>query len=105
VENALALSPDDEPVEIAVRRAGVDVEIAVSDRGPGVPEGKAQVIFDAFTQTDSSTTRRHEGLGIGLYLAQRIVRAHGGRIAVEPRPGGGSTFVVAFPAFVDPDEE
>jgi signal transduction histidine kinase len=103
LENALALSPDDRPVEIGVRRAGADLELAVSDRGPGVPDDKAVTIFEAFTQTDSSTTRRHEGLGIGLYLARRIVTAHGGRITLEARPRGGSTFVLTFPAFVDPD--
>jgi signal transduction histidine kinase len=55
------------------------------------------VIFDAFTQSDTSTTRAHEGLGIGLYLARRIMQAHHGRIEFAPREGGGSTFVLAFP--------
>jgi signal transduction histidine kinase len=103
LENAMALSPEHEPVEITIRRTDLDVEIAVSDRGPGIPPEKAESIFEAFTQTDSSSTRRHEGLGIGLYLAQRIVRAHGGRVGVMPRLGGGSTFVLAFPAFVEPE--
>jgi signal transduction histidine kinase len=103
LENAIALSPEHEPVEITIRRTDLDVEIAVSDRGPGIPSEKAESIFQAFTQTDSSSTRRHEGLGIGLYLARRIVRAHGGRVGVERRPGGGSTFVLAFPAFVEPE--
>jgi signal transduction histidine kinase len=69
-----------------------------------VPDEKVAAIFDAFTQTDSSTTRRHEGLGIGLYLAQRILRAHNGRVSFEPRAGGGSVFVLAFPAFADADD-
>jgi signal transduction histidine kinase len=104
VENALALSPEDQPVEITVARNGVDLGILVADRGPGVPDEKVAAIFDAFTQTDSSTTRRHEGLGIGLYLAQRILRAHNGRVSFEPRAGGGSVFVLAFPAFADADD-
>jgi len=104
VENALALSPEDQPVEITVARNGVDLGILVADRGPGVPDEKVAAIFDAFTQTDSSTTRRHEGLGIGLYLAQRILRAHNGRVSLEPRAGGGSVFVLAFPAFADADD-
>ncbi len=103
LENALALS-EEHPVEVTVHRSGVDVEVRVADRGPGVPQDKADTIFDAFTQTDSSTTRRHEGLGIGLYLAQRIMRAHAGRIAVEPRPGGGSIFLLAFPGFAEHDD-
>ncbi|MGZ4130973.1 MAG: sensor histidine kinase, partial [Actinomycetota bacterium] len=105
LENALAMSPEDQPVEVGVRTAGVDLEITVADRGPGVPDDKTEAIFEAFTQTDSSTTRRHEGLGIGLYLAQRIVRAHNGRIGIEARPDGGSVFVLSFPAFADADEE
>jgi signal transduction histidine kinase len=103
LENALAMSPEDQPVEVGVRQGDVDLEVTVADRGPGVPDDKTDAIFGAFTQTDSSTTRRHEGLGIGLYLAQRIVRAHNGRIGVETRPGGGSVFVLSFPAFADPD--
>jgi signal transduction histidine kinase len=75
----------------------------ISDRGPGVPDELREQIFEAFTQTDASTTRSHEGLGIGLYLARRIMRAHGGRIEIAPRSGGGSTLVLAFPAFADPE--
>ncbi len=97
LENALALS--EMAVDVEVRSRGSEVEIAVSDRGPGVPSEQAEYIFEAFSQSDASTTRTHEGLGIGLYLARRIVRAHGGSISVTPREGGGSTFVLAFQAF------
>ena len=103
LENALAFSPDDEPVEVAVSARGGEVELAVADRGPGVPEAMRERIFEAFTQTDSSTTRSHEGLGIGLYLARRIMRAHGGTIGVGDREGGGSVFVLSFPALDGPD--
>jgi len=102
LENALAMSPKDEPVEVDAAVVGPDLEISISDRGPGVPEERREAIFEAFTQGDSSTTRPHEGLGIGLYLAGRIMRAHGGSIGVLPRAGGGSTFVLDFPAFVEP---
>ena len=102
LENALAFSPDTEPVQIGFRLVGSELEVHVSDRGPGVPDDKREEIFEAFTQTDSSSTRTHEGLGIGLYLAQRIMRAHGGSIGAQPREGGGSTFVLSFPAFVEP---
>jgi signal transduction histidine kinase len=96
LENALALSPPETTVEVDVAVEGGEVLVAVSDRGPGVPEEKRERIFDAFTQMDSSTTRPHEGMGIGLYLTRRIMRAHGGAVDVKPRPGGGSTFVLRF---------
>jgi signal transduction histidine kinase len=96
IENALALSPPDTPVDVDVAVEGGELLVAVSDRGPGVPEDKRDRIFDAFTQADSSTTRSHEGMGIGLYLTRRIMEAHGGAVDVAPREGGGSTFVLRF---------
>jgi signal transduction histidine kinase len=97
VENALALSPPETAVEVDVAVEAGEAVVTVSDRGPGVPEEKRERIFDAFTQVDSSTTRNHEGMGIGLYLTRRIMRAHGGSIDVTPRKGGGSTFLLRFP--------
>ncbi len=101
VENALDLSPPESEVEVNLRRTGPELELTVSDRGPGVPEEMRDLVFDAFTQSDSSTTRTHQGLGIGLYLARRIMHAHGGEIGYEPRPGGGSILSLSFPA-LDP---
>jgi signal transduction histidine kinase len=99
LENALQLTPDGQSVVIGVRGRGAQLEIEVSDRGPGIPPEKRDLVFEAFTQTDSSTTRTHEGLGIGLYLTRRIMAAHGGSVRVLDREGGGSTFVLSFPFF------
>jgi signal transduction histidine kinase len=99
VENAIDLSPADSMVDLDVRANDGSVSVLVSDRGPGVSEEQRETIFDAFTQADASATRSHEGLGIGLYLARRIMRAHGGTVSVESRPGGGSTFALGFLAF------
>lgn len=101
LENALAFSPEVGTVEISVRPHEGNVRVGVSDRGPGVPEELRDQIFDAFTQTDASITRSHEGLGIGLFLARRIMRAHGGELTYAPRPDGGSTFELSFPGFGD----
>ncbi len=99
VENALSFSPGDAVVEVGVGRRGSELAIWVGDRGPGIGPEQADHIFDAFTQADASTTRAHEGLGIGLFLAQRIMQAHGGAIEASSRPEGGSVFSLSFPAF------
>ena len=98
LENALSLSDEGHPVEVEVRPRRGFVELRVSDRGPGVPAELKEQIFEAFTQADAGTTRKHQGLGIGLYLARRIMLAHGGAISVSDRPGGGSIFALSFPA-------
>lgn len=98
LENALELTSEEEPVAIEVTVTDKEVCLQVLDRGPGIPPEVADRVFRAFTQADSSITRPHEGLGIGLYLAQKIMHAHGGRIDFEPRPGGGTVFTLSFPA-------
>jgi signal transduction histidine kinase len=92
-------------VEISIQPSEGDVRVTVSDHGLGVPEELRDRIFDAFTQTDGSITRSHEGLGIGLFLARRIMRAHGGDLTYAPRPGGGSSFTLSFPGFGVPAVE
>lgn len=99
IENALALSPADSPVEIDLVPRGAQVVVSVLDRGPGLSEAMRKRVFDAFTQADASTSREHQGLGIGLYLAHRIMTAHGGSIQYSPREGGGSTFALTFPSY------
>jgi signal transduction histidine kinase len=72
-------------------------ELRVCDRGIGVPTGCEQKIFEQFFRAHDSLASGIEGSGLGLTLAQQIVRAHGGAIAYEPREGGGSCFVVRIP--------
>jgi signal transduction histidine kinase len=98
LENALDLSPADEPVELGIEAHGDELTIKVADRGPGVPMEQRERIFEAFTQTDGSATRSHEGLGIGLFLSRRIMAAHGGGITYRDRDGGGSVFSLSFPS-------
>jgi len=98
VENGLDLAPVDSMVDVHLKGTDGDTTISVSDRGPGVPEDYRARIFLAFTQSERSTTRSHEGLGIGLFLAARILRLHGGDIQIQDRPGGGSVFTLRFPA-------
>jgi PAS domain S-box-containing protein len=99
IENALDLGGGSR-VEIDAVDAGDEIRIEVSDRGPGIPPDQRDRIFELFTQAEPVVTRSHEGLGIGLFLARRIMETHGGRLHLRDREGGGSTFVLTFPAAV-----
>ncbi|MBK1717624.1 PAS domain-containing hybrid sensor histidine kinase/response regulator [Thiocystis violacea] len=73
-----------------------EVEIQVSDSGAGIqPEDQAR-LFQAFTQLDASTTRRHEGTGLGLYLSRKLADLIGARIGFHTEPGQGSTFTLTL---------
>jgi signal transduction histidine kinase len=79
------------PVEVAVTLDGEGVEVAIEDRGPGLPDEIRTRLFHPFA------TGRRGGVGLGLALAHRIVVLHGGRIRLEDRPGGGTRALLSFP--------
>jgi signal transduction histidine kinase len=96
--NAHEYSPEGASIEVVARVAGVDVEIAVSDDGPGMPESQLDHIFERFTRGDAGLTQRVGGTGLGLAISKSLVELHGGTIAVESAPGSGSTFSFRLPA-------
>jgi two-component system, OmpR family, sensor histidine kinase KdpD len=93
VENASKYSNPPSPIEINARRVPGGVEIEVADRGPGVPPGEEERIFDKFHRA----TRTAAGMGLGLTICRGVVTAHGGRIWSESRPGGGASFRFVLP--------
>jgi signal transduction histidine kinase len=85
----------DKPVEVAVRSRPAAIEVEVRDHGIGIAPSDRRRIFDRFERAVPS--RRYGGLGLGLWIARRIVEAHEGRIRVEHADGGGARFVVELP--------
>ncbi|HEX9297474.1 MAG TPA: ATP-binding protein [Polyangiaceae bacterium] len=73
------------------------VEVRVADTGIGVAEEERERIFDAFYQIDSSSTREHEGSGLGLSIVKRLVEAHGGRVVAIANEPSGAIFSVVLP--------
>jgi two-component system, sensor histidine kinase and response regulator len=96
VGNAIKFTPSGEVLVEVVRQPGQAGEVTlgflVADTGIGIPKDKQRLIFDAFSQADSSTTRRYGGTGLGLAIAAQLVRMMGGVISVESSPGRGSRF-------------
>jgi PAS domain S-box-containing protein len=70
----------------------IPLQFTVRDTGIGIPKDKHEMIFQAFEQEDTSTTRKYEGTGLGLTIASRLVALMGGKITVDSEPGRGSTF-------------
>jgi signal transduction histidine kinase len=97
IENAMSYTPGGGRVVVAAALAGDEIQVSVTDTGPGVPEGHRELIFERFTRVPGVEGRR-QGFGLGLYFCRQVVEAHGGRIWVEPGPGGvGSRFVFTLP--------
>jgi signal transduction histidine kinase len=96
--NAHEYSPEGASIEVTARVVGDDVEIAVTDDGPGIPESQLEHIFERFTRGDAGLTQRVGGTGLGLAISKSLVELHGGTIAVDSSVGAGSTFSFRLPA-------
>jgi two-component system sensor histidine kinase KdpD len=94
LENALKYTPRDSPIEISAARSGEEVVVEVKDRGPGLPAGEEERVFDKFHRAAREVPG---GVGLGLTLCRGIVTAHGGRIWAENRPDGGAVFRFTLP--------
>jgi two-component system sensor histidine kinase BaeS len=95
--NAHEYSPEGASIRVAARAVGAEVEISVSDDGPGIPAEQLERIFDRFTRGDAGLTQRVGGTGLGLAISKSLVELHGGSIAAESTVGQGSTFHVRLP--------
>jgi hypothetical protein len=98
LSNAVKFTPKGGRVQIQLQRVDSHVEILVSDTGEGIAADLLPHIFDRFRQGDSSSSRAHGGLGLGLTLVRSLVELHGGRVFAESLgEGRGATFIVRLP--------
>jgi PAS domain S-box-containing protein len=103
--NAVKFTPRKGHVRVAVRSTSGDAEVSVSDSGEGIAREVLPYVFDRFRQEDSSTTRAHAGLGLGLALVRHVVELHGGSVSAHSAgKGQGATFVVRLP-LVEPTSD
>ena len=98
IDNAVKFSPRGGKVRVTGSQQNGNVLLQVVDRGIGIDPSQRTRIFERFYQVDNTATRRYGGTGMGLALVHKLVEMHRGRIEVESRPGGGSTFTVVLPA-------
>jgi signal transduction histidine kinase len=98
VGNAVKFTPAEGGVEVRVHRDESQIELMVSDTGQGIAPDFLPHVFDRFRQEDTSTTRQHGGLGLGLAIVRHVVEAHGGAVHAESRgPGRGARFTIRLP--------
>jgi PAS domain S-box-containing protein len=102
LSNAVKFTAEGE-VNVTARAVGeakegrLHVEIEIRDTGIGMPSASLEHLFDAFTQADSSTTRRYGGTGLGLAISRQLVELMGGTLTVTSQPGAGSSFTTVIP--------
>ena len=95
--NAHEYCPEGASIGVSAHALGAEVEISVSDDGPGIPTEQLQRIFDRFTRGDAGLTQRVGGTGLGLAISKSLAELHGGSIAAESTVGAGSTFRLRLP--------
>ncbi len=98
LSNAVKFTPSGGRVSVKLRRKNSEAEVEVSDTGQGITEAFLPFVFDRFRQADSTSTRQHGGLGLGLAIARHLVEIHGGSVAARSEgERKGSRFTVRLP--------
>ena len=98
LDNAVKYSPGQPVIEVTVAPHSDGIAIGVRDQGLGIPATEQQQIFGKFVRGEQAARLGIKGTGLGLSIVSHIMQAHGGTVEVESREGGGSSFVLVFPA-------
>jgi signal transduction histidine kinase len=97
LSNAIKFSPPNSIIRVAVQKNADGVSVLVRDQGPGIPENERHKLFKDFSQTSVRPTGGEKSTGLGLAICKRIMESHGGSIAAENDPTGGSIFRFTLP--------
>jgi signal transduction histidine kinase len=97
LSNAIKYSPDGGEILIRGSYDDESVQIAVSDPGVGLPPDQLDRVFERFYRVNNRQTQKTQGTGLGLYLADAVIKAHGGKIWASNNPNGGATFSFVLP--------
>jgi signal transduction histidine kinase len=101
LNNAIRYTPEGGIITLSAQSQGGNVEIIVTDNGPGIPEDEITRVFDRFYRIEKSRYRDDGGSGLGLAIAKSIVEQHGGKILVESVVGEGTSFIILLPEHTD----
>ncbi|MDI1273315.1 ATP-binding protein [Polaromonas sp.] len=99
LDNALKYS--EAAIDLTVSVEGEELVVSVKDRGAGIPDAAQATIFEPYARGDQTGPR---GAGLGLAVCRAIAQAHGGRLTLRRRQGGGSSFSLALPIEVQPSQ-
>jgi signal transduction histidine kinase len=97
VDNAVKYSPEESTVRVSVQARGAFTRISVEDQGAGIPRDEQRKVFRKFVRGAAARTMNVKGTGLGLTMADQIVRAHGGRLELVSEPARGSRFTILLP--------
>jgi signal transduction histidine kinase/ActR/RegA family two-component response regulator len=101
LSNAIKFTPERGRVEVRLQRVDHKIEVTISDTGQGISAEFLPYVFDRFRQANSTTTRRHGGLGLGLAIVRHLVELHGGTVqAASDGEGKGATFTLRLPMII-----
>jgi signal transduction histidine kinase len=97
LSNALKYSTPGTPIEIAVEGTDEAVAVSVTNEGEGIAASEIPLLFQRFQRTPAAKATKIKGVGLGLYITNELVQAHGGRLEVESTPGAKTTFRFTLP--------